>query len=37
MLERQRAAERAARDAMPAFDAMAQSNEMAAFEALPDD
>ena len=33
LLEAQRAAERAARDEMPAFDMMAQSNEMAAFEA----
>ena len=37
LLEQQRAAERAARDEMPAFDMMAQSNEMAAFQALPDD
>ena len=37
LLELQRAAERAARDEMPAFDMMAQSNVMAAFEALPDD
>ena len=33
LLELQRAAERAARDEMPAFDMMAQSNVMAAFEA----
>ena len=33
LLELQRAAVRAARDEMPAFDMMAQSNEMAAFEA----
>ena len=37
LLERQRAAVRAARDEMPAFDMMAQSNEMAAFQALQDD
>ena len=37
LLELQRAAVRAARGQMPAFDMMAQSNEMAAFEALPDD
>ena len=37
LLEQQRAAVRAARGQMPAFDMMAQSNEMAAFQALPDD
>ena len=37
LLELQRAAVRAARDEMPAFDMMAQSNEMAAFQAGSDD